>query len=560
MESMSNLTKKDVPEVEGVAPETTTPVEEVAATADAMPLIESVPAQKAEPSIDTLVNAAKAAASAREQVDLTRENQPPAVVAPGGVMTVDEAQRLGMDVAHAEVIDVEKEQLEAEHRRYVEGQQAKQRETVAMFADALAEEEARVQRLDNTLEADDETKERLLGETEARVTYAERMKDSKASTNPEIDPYDLMPGYTDEDEPEEKIKDPDETPDPSDDEYGQYIRDLQVAEIHESENPPVRMIRETRVDIVPSGRTGKNHAPLGDQAFMNAITKFKKDNFGRVTTPLPNSGFMADVVGTGVVDLQNLYLNVDQNMTTYDYQLEQMRTVIRNVVGTSPKVSAENLQNMIHFQDFQMLAFAHICATLRSIETVTNCTDCGKPFRITSKPNMLLMNLDELSERRAQIESAPNIEACSLMTTNREVPTSIGIMVTLGHPSYADMIRSIRGFQEYSKNMTESDRKRFESMLKLLYMIRKMKLPTGTYANNIFQMYQTLLLLSDDDLELVNHEANEMRNQIIVPKFGIPEVKCPHCGKIIKDVAYDSLLELLFYHTTISSYLKNPEA
>lgn len=207
-----------------------------------------------------------------------------------------------------------------------------------------------------------------------------------------------------------------------------------------------------------------------------------------------------------------------------------------------------------------MLAFGHICATLRTVETVTNCTECGKAFRLTTRPNDLLINMNEFIDRWAQIENAPNIESCSLMMRNRSVTTEMGIEVTLGHPSYADMIRCIRGFQEYSKSMTPTDVRRFESMLRLLYMIRRIKLPNGTYANNIFQMYQCLLLMSDVDLEMINKEATILRDEIMVPKFGIKEARCPHCGKVIRDIAYESLLELVFYHTTISSYLNNPES
>ena len=206
-----------------------------------------------------------------------------------------------------------------------------------------------------------------------------------------------------------------------------------------------------------------------------------------------------------------------------------------------------------------MLAYAHICATLEKIETVTNCKECGKPFRITSDSTSLLMNQDELYERRMQIENAPNAEAYSLMTHNREVRTPSGILVVLGHPSYAEIIRCIRGFQQFSENMSNADRRRFEGMLTLLYMIRKIQLPNGVTSNNIYQTYMALMLLSQRDLDMVNKESESMRKEILVPKFGVKEVRCPHCGRIIKDVAYDNLLEMLFYHTTVASYLMENE-
>lgn len=563
MENMSNLTKKDIPQPEGVAP--TMKVPEIIGP----PLDPAAVAP--EPGSEKPVIPENPEAHITTPPDVPAgytvkvEPSPAPVLPPmgSGIMSMEDAAKLGINAGDATEINIGAEQLEAEQRRYQEGQAAKAKAMQDMLAGALQEEEARAQRFENTENADEDTKRELLGEADPTVrqsvTFEQRMEDSKNSTNPELDPYDLMPGYSDDDIPEEQVEaEEKKAPEPADEEYGEYIRDLPVVQGKQFENPAVKTIRDIKVEITPSGRVNK--APLGDQAFLNALNKFKRDNFGKVTVVLPNSGFFADVVGTGVVDLQNLYMNVDQGMSTYDYQLEQMRTVIRNIVGTYPHVSANNVQNMIHFQDFQMLAFAHICATLRTVETVTNCTDCGKPLRISCRPNDLIMNMDEFTDRKVQIESAPNIEAYSLMTHNREVTTQMGIVVSLGHPSYADMIRCIRGFQEYSKNMTDTDRRRFESMLRLLYMIRKMKLPTGAFSNNIYQNYQALLLLSDADLEIINREATAMRDEIMVPRFGIKEAKCPHCGKIIKDIAYESLLELVFYHTTISSYLNNPES
>ena len=407
MDSMSNLTRKNIPDDGGVIPTTEPGIVEGAPLVSA----DDTPPQTAtvKPGLDLpefadvayRTDVPEVVAAPTPAPEPAATNTPPVtpIPIPGGIMSAEDAKNAGLNVDDAKAIDVSQEQLAAEQRRFAEGQALKMRETTDMLAGALAEEEARAKRFENTENADAETREKLLGEDPkvvgvTPVSYEERMKDSQRSTNPEIDPYDLMPGYSDDDDPEEEVKDPDKTdPDPNDAEYGQFIRDLPVAEYMHFEKPAVQVIREPETKIVPSERAGRNHAPLGDQAFMNAINKFKKDNFGKVTVVMPNSGFMCDVVGTGVVDLQNLYMNVDQNMSTYDYQLEQMRVVIRNVVGTYPKVSANNLQNMIHFQDFQMLAFGHICATLRSVETVTNCTECGKAFRLTTRPNDLIMNM-----------------------------------------------------------------------------------------------------------------------------------------------------------------------
>jgi len=498
----------------------------------------------------------------------------PIPIIPGGgqqILSAEDVAAMGIDTSGGKKIDVVQEQFAQENRRFHEQQTAKQQETMAMFQEAMAAEEDRLERADATL-ADEEAREELLGNTTSQpsgtVTYdqislAERKKDSRRSTDPEIDPYDLMPAYSEDEVDEDESPSTDEKketdPNPNDAEYGQFIREMEVVTLPESDANVVKTIRDPVVEITDSGRK-RNNQPLGDQAFLNAITKFKKDKFGKVTVVLPNSGFTCDIVGTGVVDLTNLYMNVDQNMTTYDYQLEQMRTIIKNVTGTSPRVDPRDLANMIHHRDFMILAFGHICATMKTVETVANCTECGKAFRITSRPNDLLINMDDMQERRIQIENAPNIEAYSLMSRNRTVYTSIGIEVTIGHPSYAELIRCIRSFQSYSQNMTAADAHRFESMLQLLNMVRKIKLPNDVTAANIFQNYQALQLLAQEDLEKINREVNDMNKDVIEPKFGIREVTCPHCKQVVKDIAYEGLLDLLFYHTTVSSYLNNPES
>lgn len=481
----------------------------------------------------------------------------------GTILSPEEAKSAGIS-GQGNVIDVQKEAFEAENRRYQEIQEKKKQDIAGMFEDVLKEEEDRLQRLNNTLNADDETRTKLLGNngtngsvTYDRMSYEDRKKDSQRSSDPEIDPFDLMPSYDEESDPTPTVEE-DNTPNPGDDQYGEFIRDLTVVSPTAHEDTAVKIIKTANVDVISNKKNVKSQT-VGDQAFLNAISKFKKDKFGKVTVVLPNSGFMCDIVGTGVVDLTNLYMNVNRNMDTYDYQMEQMRTIIKNVVGTSPKVNPSNLASMIHHRDFMMMAYGHICATLEKVETVANCTECGKPFRISSSPTELIMNMNDLITRTHEIQNAPNIEAYSLMTDYHTVTTSNGIEVYLGHPSYQELIRCIRGYQEYKNNMSAADAHRFETMLPIVNLVRKVKLPNGITSNNIYQSYQALLLLSQEDIETVQKEINKMNDAVIEPKFGISEVVCPHCGKVVKDIAYDGLLDMLFYHTTISSYLSNPE-
>ena len=44
---------------------------------------------------------------------------------------------------------------------------------------------------------------------------------------------------------------------------------------------------------------------------------------------------------------------------------------------------------------------------------------------------------------------------------------------------------------------------------------------------------------------------DKMVKEVIVPKFGAANVKCPHCGEAIETVTIDSVTAMVFYHTTV---------
>lgn len=455
--------------------------------------------------------------------------------------------------------------LAEEEARYRRVQAEKQAETMAQLDETLKAEEERYERMSQMAEE--------IRVESGVMTRDDRTRAYTESSNPSLDDLDLTPGYSEEDmdaEPEDGVSaatpeselsaegGKEKAPDPGDDQYGEYIRNLPVGEMTnvDPEKAPARIIRSPKITTVKK----QNKQTLGDQAFMNAITRFKKDNFGKADVCLVNSGFSASIVGTGVVDMQNLYMNVSRNTTVYDYELDQMQTVLKSVVGTNPKINPVTLSQMIHFRDYETLSFGHICATLDKVETVANCKECGSAFRLETDPQSLVLNEDEMYERRMRIQGAANIEDVSLMTTTRKIEGTNGIVVTLSHPSYSEYVRGVRCYQDKVSSMSQADAHRFESMLEMLYYIHLIELPSGVKTSNLYQNYIALGLLTDADFDAVNREINNMTKEIIVPKYGIRECRCPVCGAINKNIAYRNLLDLLFYHTTVSSFLNNPES
>ena len=378
-------------------------------------------------------------------------------------------------------------------------------------------------------------------------------------SNADVDVDDLLPSYyTSEEEEEMEAEketpkaDENEAPDVNDEAaYSEYIRNLEVAKVDPIDSV-VRVVKNRQVDVVPAkDKSGKF---LGDQSFLNAINRFKRDNFTVISVPLVNSGFIADVVGTGEVDLTQLYTRVSEQTSRMDYDIEKMRTIIKNVVGTHPRIDAMQLRNKIHYRDFDMLAWGHICATLDTVEIVTNCDDCGKPFRITSSPRALLMNMDEMLKRQKEIEEADDINRYSLLVSNRKITTSNLFEITIGHPTYAEIIQQMGQLRKYATDgsFTQIETNRFINMADVLYQVRLIKLPNGVVTSNIHQVYHALNLLSEDDFKLVEDEIVDMRKEILEPKFGIAAVTCPHCGHAMHDIPYDGLDDLVFFHTMVS--------
>ncbi|MCM1295173.1 MAG: hypothetical protein NC311_06500 [Muribaculaceae bacterium] len=492
---------------------------------------------------------------------------PPIDVPPAAPITSPVTTPAAMDPSEVhqptEALDPVAMGIAQEQQKYQNVQREKMSGMEQMFQDLEKEEAERLERMEEKAE------EMGINVEPQVVTGAERAKAARESGNPDIDDIDLSPGYSEEDAEDEPgdgvtknsdIKAEDTPPAPGDDEYGDYIRGLPTTTLSDVTADKVIPYISRAPKIITAPRNNGKNQTLNDQAFLNAVNKFKKNTFGTVPVCLVNSGFSVNVVGTGVVDMQNLYMNVSRDTSMYEYELEQMRTVIKNVVGTTPKVQPTQLAQMIHFRDFESLSYAHVCATLESVETVSNCKDCGKAFRITDDPRHLLLNEDELSERAAKIAGAPTIEENSLMTVVKHLKCSNGIVVTIGHPSYAEYIRGIRGFQAKAQEMTPADARRFETMLDMMHFVRSVELPTGVKTTSMYQNYIAMGLLSAEDFDAVSREIENLRKDIITPRFGIRECQCPHCGAINKDIPYRNLLELLFLHTTVSSFLNNPES
>lgn len=387
--------------------------------------------------------------------------------------------------------------------------------------------------------------------------------EQKSAANEEDD---LTPSYSDDEEeeatPDATPTDPNQRPDGdiNSPEYSEYLKNLEIAKTSIDEKDAIIHVVREKSDIttISSNRNSGNKV-LGDQAFLNAVTKYKKDNFRTVSVPLVNSGFFVDVVGTGAVDLSLLYGRVDDNMDKLSYEMEKMRTVFKNITGTTPKINTMNLKNMIHFTDYQMILYAHIAATLKDVESVHTCDECGRDFHIVCDSKDLLINMDKLKEKAQQIEGAARPEDVSLMAKNKLMTTPSGFKINLGHPSYTEYLRYMTELNTINSQLSEIQMDRIRNMSPMLPFIRAVELPNKVKTNSLYQRFIALTLLSDDEFTEVTKLCTKMAEEILLPEFGIRKVECPHCHKMNTNIRYNDLSDLVFFHSTVTRVMKLTE-
>ena len=107
--------------------------------------------------------------------------------------------------------------------------------------------------------------------------------------------------------------------------------------------------------------------------------------------------------------------------------------------------------------------------------------------------------------------------------------------------------------------MNQLEAGRFIEMANTLYQIRSIKMPNGVISSNIYQHYLALQMLSDEDMQVLDNEIRLLRKENLEPKFGVASVTCPHCHHVMKDIPYDTLDDLVFFHTTVSRMLDTKE-
>lgn len=309
--------------------------------------------------------------------------------------------------------------------------------------------------------------------------------------------------------------------------------------------------KHMRAELVSTGRFESK--TLADQAFMNNAAKFKAKNFRTVRVPLANSGFSIDMVGTGANDLIMLYDNTDQRINAADYELNRMRTMMKSIVGSDPKVAPGDMKNLIHHRDYVMMSYAHLCATLDEVVFPHTCPKCNHTFKIKANPADMLLNVDELRPIIEKINVAKDPRENSLMAAEVKMEFDSGFEVVVGHPSYYDEVVMLNALNHYLQNLQPIEATPLGHMANTLLYIRRITLPNGLRAANVYQTFQALRLMDLNEFDQVRDAVKEIMDQVKEIKIGVHDVVCPHCKETIPEIGIDNVSDLIFFLTMVTS-------
>lgn len=430
--------------------------------------------------------------------------------------------------------------------------------------DGLAEEDARIARLDELgTEAYQKASHGARSETtdteEARKVSQDELRRSSGDPDYAIVPdEDFVPDFGEDEDEVKEINEKASTPDVDDDEdrsnADAVLNVLGTAPTVEFNNGPKDLVsvvrdRHMKTEIISTGRFESKS--LADQAFINSVNKFKAKNFRTVRVPLINSGFFVDMVGTGSNDLVMFYDSSDQNISAAEYAMNRMKTIMKACVGAEPKVNPNELKNLIHNADYRMMSYGYVCATLEEIVFPHTCEKCNHTFKVKTNPAEMLLNADKMEERIQRIRSAKNASDNSLMAKEIKLSFDSGFEVTVGHSSYYDEVVMLNALNHYIQTLKPIEAAPLARLSNNLLYIKKISLPNGLKAANVYQTFKALQLMNLDEYSQVMDAIKTLTDMIITPKIGVSDVECPHCKEVIKSIELDSVEELVFFHSMV---------
>ena len=327
----------------------------------------------------------------------------------------------------------------------------------------------------------------------------------------------------------------------------------------EPDQAPVVKVIQRRTEISRDEKSNGRVKELGDDAFLNALTKARRKSFRVIELPLINSGFTVELNGLGSGDLYSLYSLIETyergSLGLMEYMEAQMKTIAKAIVKIRPYFDPSKLHSMVHYADLNLLMYGIVTATLDEAKyPVDACEFCGKSFRITVPSTDIILNKDELQDRIDAIRSANKIEETSLLEKHCMMTFESGYEVVLGHASVADQYRLMRSINAYTNNnkLSEVDKVELVEYGGQLTWIRSIVSPSGIKAKGAYQTTKLLTMMDDDERKQITSNIIKLQKDLYPLRLGVKNVKCPHCGKIIPEVLTPGLGNLVFFQRLAS--------
>lgn len=330
-------------------------------------------------------------------------------------------------------------------------------------------------------------------------------------------------------------------------------------QIKPDDSPMVKVVQR-RTEINADEKGGKTRVKeLGDDAFLNALTKARRKSFRIVEIPLLNSGFTVELNGLGPGDLYSLYSLIETyergSLGLMEYMEAQMKTIAKAIVRIRPYFDPSKLHSMVHYADLNLLMYGIVTATLDDAKyPVDSCPNCGKSFRITVPSTDIILNKDELQDRIDKIKNAESIAETSLLERHCMMRFESGYEVLLGHSSVADQYKLMKSMNSYtnSNKLTEVDKIELVEYGDQLAWIRSIVGPTGLKAKGAYQTVKMLTMMDDDERRQIVENIITMQKDLIPINLGVKNVRCPHCGKVIPEIPTPGLGNLVFFQRLAS--------
>lgn len=285
------------------------------------------------------------------------------------------------------------------------------------------------------------------------------------------------------------------------------------------------------------------------------IASIIKKTVSQLTTPvvLGASGYTANMRGLSAQEIVALYAPSQNPMTA----IQTKWSVIYDKIDSSSLQfkSFDDFLRATAAVDMDTLIYGMLCSTYPKDDIMPlTCDKCGQKFEHKYSVASLI-RAEQIGERLQKliakaIDNSYSIE--SAKAAHAEAPVSevkriklpdSGIIIELYLQSAYDLInKSIKGLKDIKDS-------KYNTAMAISTAIRQVFIPDddGSYfeIDDPKDVVEAVYNLSVTDLKIVNEISEEYLEGLTL-KFGLMNVKCPHCGTYTASVPME-IDQLLFY-------------